>query len=70
MLSKENLFEALSQPVAAEKERTFVMVMHDGVQRGIIGTIVSRFEKKGMKLVGMKLCQPGRAKFEEHYADL
>jgi nucleoside-diphosphate kinase len=37
------------------KERTFVMIKPDGVQRGFIGEIINRFEKKGLKLVAMKL---------------
>ena len=36
-------------------EKTFLMVKPDGVQRGLIGDIVSRFEKKGLQLVGSKL---------------
>ena len=55
---------------AAPKERTFIMIKPDGVQRGLIGTIISRFETKGFKLVAMKVAQPGRAHFEQHYADL
>ena len=55
---------------AAAKERTFIMIKPDGVQRGLIGQIIARFETKGFKLVAMKLCAPGRAHFEQHYADL
>ncbi len=55
---------------AAPKERTFIMIKPDGVQRGLVGTIISRFETKGFKLVAMKVCAPGRAHFEQHYADL
>lgn len=40
-----------------EKERTFIMIKPDGVQRGLIGKIISRFEKKGFKLVAMKFMQ-------------
>lgn len=36
-------------------DRTFVMVKPDGVQRGLVGEIVSRFESKGLKMVGAKL---------------
>ena len=54
----------------APKERTFIMIKPDGVQRGLIGPIISRFEQKGFKLVAMKLCAPGRAHLEQHYADL
>ena len=46
------------------------MIKPDGVQRGLIGQIVARFETKGFKLVGMKLAQPGKAQFEKHYSDL
>merc|ERR1719229_225327 len=55
---------------AAPKERTFIMIKPDGVQRGLIGQIISRFETKGFKLVAMKLTAPGKAHFEEHYSDL
>jgi nucleoside-diphosphate kinase len=56
--------------VEAVRERTFIMIKPDGVQRGLVGDIISRFEKKGFKLVAMKLEAPGKAKFEQHYADL
>jgi nucleoside-diphosphate kinase len=39
------------------QERTFIMIKPDGVQRGLIGEIVARFEKKGFKLVAMKFVQ-------------
>ena len=55
---------------SAPKERTYIMIKPDGVQRGLIGTIIQRFEQKGFKLVAMKLAQPGEAKFREHYSDL
>ena len=50
-------------------ERTFVMVKPDGVQRGLIGDIVSRFEDRGLKLVGAKLMEIDQALAEEHYAE-
>jgi len=49
------------------KERTFVMIKPDGVQRGLIGDIVSRFEKKGVKIVAMKLVAVSRDLAEKHY---
>lgn len=61
------------QLMAAEdptKERTFIMVKPDGVQRGLVGDIVKRFEQKGFKLVAIRMMQPGQKHFEEHYADL
>jgi nucleoside-diphosphate kinase len=51
-------------------EQTFLMVKPDGVQRGLIGEIVSRFEKKGFKLVNAKLMQVSRELAEKHYAEL
>ena len=51
------------------RERSFIMIKPDGVQRGIVGQIISRFEQKGFKLVAMKLAQPGKAHFESHYEE-
>ncbi len=50
-------------------EKTFVMVKPDGVQRNLIGEIISRFEKKGLKLAGMKLLAIPRVLAEEHYKE-
>ncbi len=50
-------------------ERTLVLVKPDGVKRGLIGEIVSRFEKKGFKIVNMKMLQMTKALAEEHYAE-
>jgi nucleoside-diphosphate kinase len=50
-------------------ERTFVMVKPDGVQRGLIGEVVSRLERKGLKLVGARLMQVSRELAEKHYAE-
>ncbi|KAI9481938.1 nucleoside diphosphate kinase Ndk1 [Coemansia sp. RSA 1821] len=52
------------------KERTFIAVKPDGVQRGLISDIIARFERRGYKLVGMKLLVPSQALAREHYADL
>jgi len=41
--------------MAENKERTFIMVKPDGVQRGLIGKIIQRFEQKGFSLVAMKM---------------
>lgn len=50
-------------------EKTFLMVKPDGVQRNLIGEIVSRFEKKGFQLVGAKLMQIPTELAEEHYGE-
>jgi len=51
-------------------QRTLVLIKPDAVQRGLIGTIISRFENKGLKLVGMKLMSLGEQLLNEHYAHL
>ncbi len=50
-------------------ERTYLMVKPDGVQRGLCGEIVSRFERKGLKLVGMKLMVIPKETAENHYGE-
>ncbi len=50
-------------------EKTFLMVKPDGVQRNLIGEIVSRFEKKGFQLVGAKLMQIPTELAEQHYGE-
>lgn len=51
------------------REQTYLMIKPDGVQRGICGEIVSRFEKKGLKLVAMKLMVIPEATAKKHYAE-
>lgn len=50
-------------------EQTFLMVKPDGVQRGLIGEIVQRFEKKGFQLVGAKLMHISEELAKEHYGE-
>lgn len=52
------------------QERTFLAVKPDGVQRGLVGDIIARFEKRGYKLVGLKMVWPTLEMAEAHYADL
>ncbi len=49
-------------------ERTLVLVKPDGVQRQLVGEVISRFERKGLKLVAMKMIQMSRELAERHYA--
>ncbi len=49
-------------------DRTVVLVKPDGVQRALIGEIISRFEKKGLKLVGLKMISLTEATLDEWYA--
>ncbi|NJL87493.1 MAG: nucleoside-diphosphate kinase [Leptolyngbyaceae cyanobacterium SM1_1_3] len=48
-------------------ERTFLMIKPDGVQRGLVGEIIRRYEVKGFTLVGLKLMQVSRELAEKHY---
>ena len=50
-------------------ERTLVLVKPDGVQRGLIGSIISRLEQRGLKLVGLKLIQVDDALARKHYGE-
>jgi len=51
-------------------ERTFIAIKPDGVQRGLIGEILQRFERKGYKLVAMKQITPTQKFAQEHYHSL
>ncbi|XP_042777031.1 nucleoside diphosphate kinase 3 isoform X1 [Panthera tigris] len=55
---------------AGVHERTFLAVKPDGVQRRLVGEIVRRFERKGFKLVALKLVQASEELLREHYAEL
>lgn len=50
-------------------ERTFVMIKPGGVQREYVGEIISRFEKKGVKIVGLKLMRMTKELAEKHYEE-
>ncbi|BAC88651.1 nucleoside-diphosphate kinase [Gloeobacter violaceus] len=50
-------------------ERTFIAIKPDGVQRGLVGEILQRFERRGFKLVGLKLMQVSEALAQKHYAE-
>jgi len=50
-----------------KKERTFVILKPDAVQRGLVGEIIQRFERIGLKIVGMKMHMADEAKLWEHY---
>ncbi len=50
-------------------ERTFIAVKPDGVKRGLVGQIVSRFERKGYKIIAMKMLQPTLEIAAKHYEE-
>ena len=51
----------------AQTQRTLVLIKPDGLQRGLVGTIVSRLETRGLKIVAMKMLQMNRKMAEQHY---
>jgi len=54
----------------AEAQRTLVLIKPDAVQRELVGEIVGRFERKGLKTVGMKMTNLDEATLTEHYGHL
>jgi nucleoside-diphosphate kinase len=50
-------------------ERTLVLIKPDGVERGLIGEIISRFEKRGFKIVGMKMVRVNKELAMKHYTE-
>ncbi len=48
-------------------ERTLIIVKPDGVQRGLVGEVLGRFERRGVKIVGLKMIQVSRDLAERHY---
>lgn len=49
-------------------ERTFVMVKPDGVERRLVGEIIGRFERRGLRIIGLRTLTPSRELAEKHYA--
>lgn len=50
-----------------KKERTFVIIKPDGIQRGLVGEIIKRFERTGLKIVGLKFGMLDKEKIWKHY---
>lgn len=59
-----------STAVSVRAEISYVMIKPDGVQRGLVGSIISRFEAKGFQLKGLKMFQCPKELAEEHYSSL
>jgi len=49
-------------------QRTLVLLKPDAVQRRLVGNLIERLERKGLRIVGMKFVQPSRSLAEKHYA--
>jgi nucleoside-diphosphate kinase len=50
-----------------QKERSFVLIKHDGVQRSLVGEIVNRIERTGLKIIALKMFVPDQKRAEIHY---
>ena len=48
-------------------ERTLILIKPDAIQRGLMGEVVSRFERVGLKIVGMKMVHPDEEHYHHHY---
>lgn len=48
-------------------EKTVIIIKHDGIQKGVIGEVIQRFEKTGLRLAGMKMVQADKELAEQHY---
>ena len=66
----ESIIINMGDGPSQDRERTFLMIKPDGVQRGLVGKIIKRFEQKGFKLVAMKFMWANEELLKEHYADL
>lgn len=53
-----------------KEEKTLIILKPDAIHRGLLGEVVSRFERKGLKIVGMKMMQLEDAMLEAHYAHI
>ena len=51
-------------------EKSLILVKPDGLQRGLVGEIISRFERKGLKIIGLKMLSIEDAILEQHYSHL
>ncbi len=50
-------------------QRTLVILKPDCVARGLIGEVLGRFEKRGLRIIAMKMCKPGKRLIHQHYID-
>ncbi|KAJ2658842.1 nucleoside diphosphate kinase Ndk1 [Coemansia sp. RSA 1200] len=56
--------------MSANEERSFIAVKPDGVERGLVGEILRRFEARGFKILALQLIHPTKELLSEHYKDL
>lgn len=53
-----------------QKEQTFIMIKPDGIERGLVGEIIQRLEKKGFQIIACQMLAQNRQLLEKHYAEL
>ena len=53
-----------------DKQQTLIVFKPDSMQRGIVGEILARFERAGLKIVGMKMVAPDKEHFHKHYEEI
>lgn len=63
----EILFGYMEKPIHPKQERTVVLIKPDGVKRGLIGEIIARIEKRGLKVIALSMVHPTREQIDEHY---
>lgn len=56
-----------TNPLPSQQERTLVLIKPDGVKRGLNGQIINRLERAGLKIVAIKLVQPTKEHYNQHY---
>lgn len=57
----------MTQSIHPKEEKTVLLIKPDGVKRGLIGEIISRVEKRGLKMIALEMFQPSRDQIDEHY---
>ncbi|KAK3073369.1 nucleoside diphosphate kinase Ndk1 [Teratosphaeriaceae sp. CCFEE 6253] len=70
LIAAQHAREAQEQADIMTSEQTFIAIKPDGVQRGLVGEIIGRFERRGYKLAAIKLVTPSKEHLEKHYEDL
>jgi nucleoside-diphosphate kinase len=60
----------MSESKDLKKEQTFIMIKPDGVERGLVGEVIQRLEKKGFQIIACQMISPSRQLLEKHYAEL
>ncbi len=63
------IINIIKKRIKMKKERTFLMIKPEGVERGLIGEIIGRFERNGFKIVALKLSQMSREQAEKQYEE-